>query len=113
MNRELRLMIITLLIGYNLFPLLLSIIPGSGDWGFLLSMVGLYFVNGFLSFASGLVYSLRHGWQIWLPALVGVLFLPTMLIFYNSSAVGYLVGYMVIAIFGMLLGSFGGRGIDE
>ena len=60
-----------------------------------------------------LVCALLCGWMegfFWPYAvIVAVLFIPTMFLYYNSSAVVYILAYGVIALVGNLLGSLPAR----
>lgn len=105
MKRELRLIFIILLIGYHTVPLALFIIPGASSFGMIASIISLLVVNNILAFGAAFYYSINYGWEIWLPALIAALFLPVLL-YLDMSAVVYLLMYLVLAILGMILGTF-------
>ncbi len=49
-------------------------------------------------------YGIREGFDFWYIFSVAIIFIPSIFIFYNSSAGVYAVGYAVIALFGDLIG---------
>lgn len=58
----------------------------------------------FITFVSALVYGIFRGFNFFLPIISAVLFLPTVFMFYNSSAWGYTVFYALVALFGNGIG---------
>ena len=59
-----------------------------------------------ICFIASLFYGVKNSFNMIYPLLVGVLFIPTLLIYYNSSASVYIIAYALIALFGNLIGSF-------
>lgn len=57
------------------------------------------------AFGTGLVYGLRNGFSILLPAAAAILFIPAIFLHYNSSAWVYAVFYGGIVLAGDGLGS--------
>ncbi|NMM94371.1 hypothetical protein [Bifidobacterium oedipodis] len=55
-------------------------------------------------FATSVAYGLRHGWRYQYPIIVALLFVPTIFIFYNSSALIYIIVYGIIAVLGDAFG---------
>lgn len=53
---------------------------------------------------TSLVYGIKHSFNIFYVIIVAILFAPTILIYYNSTASGYIVGYGFIALVGNLIG---------
>lgn len=53
---------------------------------------------------AAVVYGVRNGFNILLPVLAGLLFLPTVWIYYNSSAWIYAVVYAILVLAGNGLG---------
>lgn len=51
-----------------------------------------------------LVYGIKNRFDFWYPLLTTLLFLPTIFIFYNESALIYVVWYGMDAVIGSLLG---------
>ena len=52
----------------------------------------------------GLLYGIRHGFNIWLAATAFLLFIPTLFIHYNLSAGVYAPVYAVIVLLGNGIG---------
>lgn len=57
-----------------------------------------------LCFIISLVYGIKNRFDFWYPLLTSLLFLPTIFIFYNDSALIYVVWYGMDAVIGSLLG---------
>ena len=57
-------------------------------------------VTPLAAFLTGLVYGLRRGFSILLPLAALLLFLPTIFLFYNSSAWVYAPAYALIVLIG-------------
>ena len=57
-----------------------------------------------LCFIISLVYGIKNRFDFWYPLLTTLLFLPTIYIFYNESALIYVVWYGMDAVIGSLLG---------
>lgn len=57
-----------------------------------------------ITLVGALVYGIFRGFDFFLPVISAVLFLPTVFMFYNSSAWGYTVFYALVALFGNGLG---------
>lgn len=94
------------------FRLLLYAIPLAADFYLLplliqdtgSAMLPLLVVMPLLTLITGLVYGLRHGFSF-LPALLaGVLFLPSLFLYYNASAWVYAPLYALITLLGVGLG---------
>ncbi|MGI6705887.1 MAG: hypothetical protein ACOX6S_06375 [Clostridia bacterium] len=58
-----------------------------------------------ISFIAALLYGRRWGFDFSYWIIVAVLFVPTIFIYYNSSAWIYIVVYGVIALIGTAVGS--------
>ena len=86
----------TIAAGFYLLPPLILRDTGSGMFLLLLALPLIC-----------LVMSFWQGWLkgLWLvhPLIVALLFLPTVWIYYNESALFYVAAYAVIALAGMLL----------
>ena len=57
-----------------------------------------------ICFATAIVFGARHSFQWLYPVIVAVLFVPTVFIFYNSTAWVYSIAYGVIAAIGSFIG---------
>lgn len=63
-----------------------------------------YYLLPLITLIASSTYGSTNGWNILFPILIGVIFLPGIFIFYNSSAMIYAPGYAFISLVGMLLG---------
>ena len=106
MNKKKRsiviLIIITLLI-YNIIPIINDIFPNSVYYTFL---TDLWIINSLYALISSIVMSKKYGFNICIILLISILFVPTMLIFYNTSALIFMIAYLVLALIGSLIGRF-------
>lgn len=68
------------------------------------AMLMMLIIMPLLTFACTVIYGVRQGFDFILPILAIVLFVPTIFIFYNSSAWIYIVIYAVIAFIGNGIG---------
>ena len=57
-----------------------------------------------ICFVSALVYGKRKGFNIAFSIVVALLFIPTVFIFYNSTAWVYGVAYFAISLIGNIVG---------
>ena len=90
------------LIAFYLFPIL-----GRDTGSFILILL---IATPIICFFASLLYSLRQGFQILLPIAVGVLFLPSIFLFYNSSAWVYPIIYSFLSLVGSAVGFLIRRG---
>lgn len=67
-------------------------------------MLILLVVIPFICFLTSLVYGLINEWNLLYPILVGLLFAPTVFLFYNSSAWVYIIGYAFLSFVGICVG---------
>ena len=93
---------LTLLI-YNIIPIINAIFPNSINYTFL---TDLWIINSLYALISSVVMSKKYGFNIWIILLISILFVPTMLIFYNTSALIFMIAYLVLALIGSLIGRF-------
>lgn len=57
-----------------------------------------------LCFANGLYYGVKENKAVMYSLLVGLLFLPTIYLFYNSSATVYMVIFALLSFVGAMIG---------
>lgn len=69
-------------------------------------MLFLLLVFPVLTFIAAIVYGLKNGFRFYFPLLTALLFVPSIFIFYNSSANIYAAGYGGVALIGVLIGAF-------
>ncbi len=90
--------LVVLIIDFYLLPLLIS------NTGF--AMLFMLMIIPLISFGCALIFGIKQGIGFFaIPILAMLLFLPTVFIFYNSSALIYVVIYGIIALVGNLIGS--------
>lgn len=53
---------------------------------------------------TSIYYGKKNGFDIWYVISVGILFFPSIFLFYNSSALIYVIVYTIIALIGNFLG---------
>lgn len=85
-----------ILIAFYLVPMLIKD-TGSG-------MIILLVVIPLITFITSLMYGLKNTFDFFYPLLVAILFIPTLFIYYNTSAWIYIIAYSMIAVIGELLG---------
>ena len=67
-------------------------------------MTILLIVIPLITLITSLMYGLRNTFDYVYPLIVAILFIPTLFIYYNSSAWVYVIAYSMIALIGELLG---------
>ncbi len=67
-------------------------------------MYVLYIFNPAVVFITNMVYTMRHGFNWFLPLLTGALFVPSIPIFYNQTAIIYIFSYIVLGFIGAAAG---------
>ena len=85
-----------ILIAFYLVPMLIKD-TGSG-------MFILLIVIPLITLITSLIYGLRNTVDFIYPLIVAILFIPTLFIYYNTSAWIYIIVYSVIAVIGELIG---------
>lgn len=83
-------------IAFYLAPILIKD-TGSG-------MTILLIVIPLITLITSLIYGLRNTFDFVYPLIVAILFIPTLFIYYNTSAWIYIIVYSVIAVIGELIG---------
>ena len=83
-------------IAFYLVPILIKD-TGSG-------MTILLIVIPLITLITSLIYGLRNTFDLVYPLIVAILFIPTLFIYYNTSAWIYIIVYSVIAVIGELIG---------
>lgn len=88
--------VVVLVINFYLLPVMIK------DTG--MGMLMMLIVIPLITLFTSIIYGVRNGISLILSLLVVVLFLPTIFIFYNESALIYVVIYGIIAFIGNVLG---------
>lgn len=68
------------------------------------AMLMLLVVVPLICFVCSLVYGIKNSFYLVYAIIVAILFIPTILIFYNSTAWVYIFGYGAIALVGNAIG---------
>jgi len=85
-----------IMLDFYLFPFLIR------DTGS--AMLMLLVVVPLICFVCSLVYGIKNSFYLAYAIVVAILFIPTILIFYNSTAWVYIFGYGAIALAGNAIG---------
>ena len=85
-----------ILIAFYIVPMLIKD-TGSG-------MFILLIVIPLITLITSIIYGLRNTVDFIYPLLVAILFIPTLFIYYNTSAWVYVIAYSMVAVIGELLG---------
>ena len=82
-------------IAFYLVPILIKD-TGSG-------MFILLIVIPLITLITSIIYGLRNTFDFIYPLIVAILFIPTLFIYYNTSALVYVIAYSMIAVIVELL----------
>lgn len=96
------LIIVSLLI-YNIRPISSVIFPIIADYLF---MIDLWFINPLYALISSIIMSKKYGFNILIVLLISILFIPTILLYYNTTALIYVIIYFLLAFIGGFIGGF-------
>lgn len=88
--------LITNIIAFYLLPIMIN------DTGSAMSIMLLVIPS--ICLLTSIVYGIKNSFNLVYPFTVAILFLPTILIYYNSTASAYILGYGIIALIGNLIG---------
>lgn len=89
--------LLVILLDFYLLPLLIK------DTG--AAMLLLLVIMPLICFVCSFVYGLKHSYRLFYALIVTALFVPSIYVFYNSSAWVYTLGYGSIALVGNLSGA--------
>lgn len=87
---------ILLIINFYILP---ALIKNTGT-----AMIMLLVVIPIITLFLSIYYGKKNGFDIWYVISVGILFFPSIFIFYNSSALIYVIVYTIIALIGNFVG---------
>ena len=88
--------LIIIIAAFYLLPLL---IQDTGA-GMLILLVAIPFV----CLVTSILYGAKQSFNVMFSIFVAILFIPSLFIFYNSSAWVYIIGYGVVSMIGNLIG---------
>lgn len=101
MKKRIVVLIIISLLIYNIIPIVNAMFPSSTNYTFL---TDLWITNPLYALISSTIMSKKYSFNIWVILLIPLLFVPTMLIFYNTSASIFMIVYFALALIGSLVG---------
>ena len=84
-----------LLIDFYIIPLFIK------DTGS--AMIAMLIILPLICLITSVFYGMRNGFDRWYILNVAIIFIPSIFIFYNSSAWVYVVGYAIIALLGNVI----------
>ena len=87
---------ILLIINFYVLP---SLIKDTGT-----AMIMLLVVIPMITLFISIYYGKKNAFDIWYVFSVGILFFPSIFIYYNSSALIYVIVYTIIALIGNFVG---------
>ena len=93
---------LAIIFAYNIIPIANRLSPATEIYTFL---TDLWLANSICALVCSLLFCKKYGFKIWISFLIAILFMPTMLIFYNSSAFIFAVVYLAISIIGSTIGT--------
>ena len=67
------------------------------------AMIVMLGIIPMVCFVTSMMYGIRNGFDFWYVFIVAILFIPSIFIFYNSSAWIYVVVYAGIALLGTFI----------
>ncbi len=88
-----------LLVNIIAFYLLPLVIKDTGSAMFIM-LVGIPVI----CFVTSIIFGIKHSFKLLYPIGVALIFAPSILIFYNSTAWVYIIVYGVIALIGNFIG---------
>lgn len=86
----------TIAVAYYLLPLL-----GNSTGSFMLILL---VVLPLICLTVSFVYGIKNGWNLFFPIAIGVLFIPAIFIYFNSTAWVYFFGFSIISAVGIFIG---------
>lgn len=85
-------------LGFYLLPLLINDTTTA--------MIILLVVMPLICFNVAIFYTSKHGFNAWFSILVGLLFFPSVYIYYNETALVYIVAFASMSLFGSFVGKY-------
>ena len=67
------------------------------------AMIIMLMIIPLICLVTSIFYGIRNGFDFWYILIVAIIFMPSIFMFYNSTAWVYIVGYTVIALLGNLI----------
>lgn len=87
---------------YNIIPIANRLFPATEIYTFL---TDLWILDPICALVCSLLFCRKYGFKLWIVFLIAILFVPTVLTFYNSSVFIFVVVYFVIAVIGCVIGT--------
>lgn len=95
-NREMWLYLLIIAILFYVFPLVID--------NFIVAILLLLVFFPVACFLCSFLYGLKYSFTIVFPISISILFLPTVYIYYNNSALVYTLIYGIISLLAMIIG---------
>lgn len=67
------------------------------------AMILMLMVMPVICFITAIMYGIKNKFNFWYALIVAVIFIPTIFLFYNSTAWVYVIAYSVISLLGNLI----------
>lgn len=96
-NKNLNILLFTIFITFYFIPYFIS--------NMILGLMVLLIVNPLICFICSYFYGLKNSFQLAIPIFICLSFIPSVFIFYNSSALFYIFIYGILSLIGMYIGS--------
>lgn len=101
MKKSIGILIIISLLIYNIRPISSVMFLSLADYLFI---IDLWIINSLYALISSFIMSKKYGFNILIVLLIAVLFIPTVLIYYNKTALIYAIIYFILAFIGGFIG---------
>ena len=102
MKKSIGILIIISLLIYNIRPISGVMFPSITDYLFI---IDFWIINSLYALISSIIMSKKYGFNILIVLLIAVLFIPTVLIYYNETALIYAIIYFILAFIGGFMGN--------
>ena len=101
MKKSIGILIIISLLIYNIRPISSVMFLSLADYLFI---IDLWIINSLYALISSFIMSKKYGFNILIVLLIAVLFIPTVLIYYNKTALIYAIIFFILAFIGGFIG---------
>ena len=103
MKKSVVILVVLSLLIYNIRLVSSVIFPVAADYLFL---IDLWIINSLYALISSIIMSKKYRFNILIVLLIAILFVPTALIYYNRTALIYVIIYFILALIGDFIGEF-------
>ena len=99
--RSLRLQLVSFVLLFFAVPLP-AVFSSASDFDYLTNL--LLIMNPAVVFGLNILYTMRNNFRWYVPLLGGAFFIPTVFIYYNTTAIPYSIAYIVLGYIGAAVG---------